>query len=76
MDKLDIQRIREKRGLMLKSLREQKGLTQDEFAELIGVGQARVSEYEYGKKTPRIDRLPIIANVLGVEIVDLVKIND
>lgn len=66
--------LRKQRGLMIKALRERRGLNQAEFAKLINVGQPRVSEYESGKKTPGIDRLPTIANVLGVEIDDLVKV--
>jgi len=72
---LQIRELREQRGLMLKSLRERRGLTQSEFAQLLGVGQGRISDYESGRKSPGIDRLPIIATVLGVEIDDLVKIN-
>lgn len=66
---------RAQRGLLLKSLRERRGLTQAEFARLLGIKQGRVSDYERGKKSPAIDRLPTIAAALGVEIDDLVKIN-
>lgn len=57
--------------LNIKELRIQRGLTQHELANLIGLKQARVSEYESGTKRPTIERLPVIARALGVEVGDL-----
>jgi transcriptional regulator with XRE-family HTH domain len=57
--------------LNIKALREQRGLKQYELASMIGIGQAKISEYENGLKLPGVERLPIIAAALGVEISDL-----
>ena len=38
----------------LKHLREEKGLTQSELANLIGVAQPTVAQYEKGIKVPTI----------------------
>lgn len=57
--------------LNIKALRIKRGLRQYELADMIGLKQARVSEYEQGVKSPPIHRLPVIASALGVEIGDL-----
>jgi transcriptional regulator with XRE-family HTH domain len=57
--------------LKIKALREDRGLKQHELANQIGIGQARLSEYENGVKQPGIEKLPIIAKALGVAIDDL-----
>lgn len=57
--------------LNIKALRIKRGLRQHELAHMIGLKQARVSEYEQGVKSPPIHRLPVIASALGVEIGDL-----
>lgn len=38
----------------LKNLRERAGLTQAELAELIGVAQATVAQYELGLRVPTV----------------------
>ena len=38
----------------VKQLREQKGLTQAELANLIGVAQPTIAQYELGMKIPTI----------------------
>lgn len=49
----------------LRNRRVAAGLTQTQFAEKIGVKQATVSLYELGKTVPGVEKLPIIADVLG-----------
>jgi transcriptional regulator with XRE-family HTH domain len=63
--------MNKKQILNIKALREQRGLKQYELASMIGIGQAKISEYENGLKMPGVERLPIIAAALGVEISDL-----
>jgi transcriptional regulator with XRE-family HTH domain len=63
--------MNKKQILNIKALREQRGLKQYELASMIGIGQAKISEYENGLKLPGVERLPIIAAALGVEISDL-----
>ena len=56
------------RVLNIKELRIQQNMTQAELAQLIGLKQARVSEYETGQKSPPVHRLPAIAKALRVEV--------
>jgi transcriptional regulator with XRE-family HTH domain len=56
-------------GSRIKQLRLKKGMTQDAFARKIGYRHAGIiSEIESGKKKLSSDKLPIVANVLGVDI--------
>jgi transcriptional regulator with XRE-family HTH domain len=54
---------------LLRELRKQKGLTQDQMAKAIGVKQAFVSKYETGER--RLDFLDLVAicEVLSISIV-------
>ena len=44
-------------GDRLKNLREQKGMTQTELADLINVTKVSVCCYESGKRTPSLETL-------------------
>lgn len=50
----------------LKELRNQRGVTQKQAAEGIGMVQATLSKYESGEQTPGASILPDIANYYGV----------
>jgi transcriptional regulator with XRE-family HTH domain len=58
-------------GNKMKQLRENAGLTQEEVAKAIGVGQSAVSMWETGESVPRSRILLKIADVYGCEIADL-----
>jgi transcriptional regulator with XRE-family HTH domain len=51
------------------------GLSQYELAEMLEVPQSNVAFWEQSEKPPRSDLLPKMADVLGVEIVDLLNTN-
>ena len=55
----------------LKKRRKALGLTQAKLAEIIGVRQTTLSQYENGDCFPRRDKLEEIANALGCEVKDL-----
>lgn len=55
----------------IKKLREDKGLSQIQLADKIGVGQSTVSTWETGDSLPRADKLPQLAAILGCKIDDL-----
>lgn len=57
----------------IKELREDAGLTQDEFAEKIFVTRTAVSKWENGKSYPSIDSLKEISNLFGVSIDSLMS---
>lgn len=56
------------------SLRRSKGLTQKQLAEKSGVGLKLIRGIERGKADPSVEDLKRIAEALGVEIIDLVRI--
>ncbi|MGH2362535.1 MAG: helix-turn-helix domain-containing protein [bacterium] len=59
-------------GLMLKRIREGKGMTQLELARRAKVPQGYLSELEAGrKKNPGIETLRKIAKALGVPVAEL-----
>lgn len=54
-------------------LRKQKGLTQDELAQIFSVTNQSVSKWESGACCPDISLIPDIANFFGVSIDTLFK---
>lgn len=57
----------------LQELRKQKGLTQEELAEILFVSRAAVSKWESGRGYPNIDSLRAIANYYSVTIDELLS---
>lgn len=58
-------------GENLKSLRESKGLTQEELAKMVGVHRTMISQAERETKTLSIPLGQTITEVLGCTIYDL-----
>ena len=56
---------------LIKDIRQSKGLKQNYCAEKVGVSQQLWSQFEQGKKYPRINTAYEMAKVLGVEINEL-----
>lgn len=57
----------------LQQLRKQKGLTQEELAEILYVSRAAVSKWESGRGYPNIDSLKAISKFYSVTIDDLLS---
>ena len=55
-----------KNGKLLRELRKEKGLTQKELAEKLGVVAKTVSKWETGNGFPDVSTLSVLANILGV----------
>lgn len=55
-------------GKRIKHAREEKKLTQEKLAELIGVSTVYISHLEIGSKTPSLETLIKISNTLEVSI--------
>lgn len=55
-------------SIVIHQIREEKGLTQVELAELSGVNQANISRIENGERLPNIYTLQKIANSLGMQL--------
>lgn len=56
----------------LKYLREQRGLKQQELADILGVKQSTVGNWEAGKREPEINMLVCIAEYFNVSLDNLV----
>jgi transcriptional regulator with XRE-family HTH domain len=54
-------------------LRRKRGLTQDEFADKAGLHRAQVGAFENGRMNITLASLHLVAQTLGVRIVDLFK---
>lgn len=57
----------------IKKAREKAGLTQQELADKLGVGQSAVAMWESQKALPRTDKLPVLAKVLKCSVSVLLK---
>jgi transcriptional regulator with XRE-family HTH domain len=60
-------------GNRMHSLREQKGVSQESFADICGLHRTAVGLLERGKSIPRLDTLLIISEHLGVTVSDLLE---
>lgn len=58
-------------GLTIKTLREKKGLTQAELANILGVSDKAVSKWETAKGLPDITLIEPLANALSVSVTEL-----
>ena len=53
-------------GERLRNIREQRGYTQDELAELLDVGQQQIHRWEANKSDPSTDAIAGLAKILDV----------
>ena len=63
-------------GEKIKIYRENKNMTQNEIAEVLGVKPATVSKYESGTLEPNIESLKKLAEIFNVSIDELIKEDD
>ena len=61
-------------GMMIAELRKEKGMTQLELAEKMGVTDKAVSKWERDLSCPDINSLPNLADILGVTVDELMQI--
>ena len=61
-------------GMMIAELRKEKGMTQLELAERMGVTDKAVSKWERDLSCPDINSLPNLAEILGVTVDELMQI--
>ena len=60
-------------GSFLKELRKEKGITQEQFAEVLGVSGRTVSRWETGSNMPDISLLVNIAEYFDVSIPEIIN---
>ncbi len=61
-----------KLGQQIKEIRLKRGLTQEDLAERSGLGVSHIARLEQGRRKATIDTLQKIADVLGVQVKDLI----
>lgn len=62
-----------KQGEYLKQLRNEKGLSQEQLAEKIGLSRQSISKWEQGLSTPDVDNFVKLAKIYNVPIESLLK---
>jgi transcriptional regulator with XRE-family HTH domain len=60
-------------GKFIAEKRKEKGMTQEQFAEKLGVTNRSISRWENGKTMPDYSMFPIICETLGVEISEILE---
>ena len=63
----------EKIGKFIAKMRKEKDLTQEQFAEKLGVSNRSISRWENGKTLPDISLFPSICEELGINITELLN---
>ena len=72
-----VNKIRKEQKMTLKKLREAKGLSRKELADLVGVTEMSIWNYENGKTKPdRYNIITRLAEVLEIELKILVAMLD
>jgi transcriptional regulator with XRE-family HTH domain len=61
-------------GHVVRNLRTERGITQAELAERLGLGRTSVTNLESGTQNPPLSLLPEIAHALGVDPTELISI--
>ena len=59
--------------LYIREAREEKGLTQEELAKMVGIGRVTLSRYETEERSIKVGTLVAIADALNVPIDYLVR---
>ena len=62
-------------GSVIKQLRAEQSVTQDELAEYLGISYQAVSKWETGTSLPDITLLPKLAAFFGVRIDELFSVD-
>lgn len=55
-------------GIFLKDLRNEKGMTQEQLGEKIGVSNKTISRWETGKYMPPVDCLNMLSDIYNISI--------
>lgn len=61
---------------MIASIRKERGMTQLELAEKMGVTDKAVSKWERDLSCPDVSSIPQLAEILGVSVDELMQVKD
>jgi transcriptional regulator with XRE-family HTH domain len=67
------EQIQKRLGARIRVLRKKRGWTQDVFADKSGLHRAQIGAFENGRMNITLASLHLVAQTLGVRIVDLFK---
>lgn len=59
---------KESTNMTLKQAREEKGLSQAELADAVGLKQSTISQYENGSRKPGLVKAKRLSNILGISL--------
>ncbi|MBD3754700.1 MAG: helix-turn-helix transcriptional regulator [Gammaproteobacteria bacterium] len=65
--------VRKKFGKQLRALREERGWSQEEFADRSGLHRTYVSAVERGVRNPTLSVLERLAKALGIKLSELLE---
>lgn len=65
---MQIEKLAEYIALTVKSHRQRSGLSQNELAEMAGIGKTTVFDIEHAKSTVKLINILKVFNVLNIEI--------
>lgn len=60
-------------GDNMRNIRKQKSMTLQQLADILGCSQQNISQYESGKRTPKLKTVQKIADALNVNVNDLLE---
>lgn len=63
-------------GVMIASIRKERGMTQLELAEKMGVTDKAVSKWERDLSCPDVSSIPQLVEILGVSVDELMQVKD
>lgn len=66
--------FRQALGLRIRALRKERGINQDDFADMVGIQRAHVGLIENAKVEPRVGTLVMIADALEVDVSELLQV--
>lgn len=67
--------IKKQLGSRIKEIRKHRGITQEQLAEMVGIGTSNISYIETGKFAPSIENFEKIVKALNVEPYELYMFN-
>lgn len=63
-------------GERIKNMRKNRGITQEELGNRLGVSGSMIAQYETDKRNPKVETLERIASALGVHVFDLLGVGE
>jgi transcriptional regulator with XRE-family HTH domain len=60
--------LKERMAARLKTLRERRGMTQEQLAKKSGVGRSHLARLETGRQDPTLSTIEKLAKALGVKV--------